>query len=152
MPRRRLPRPTGRALRTALRIMLRERSYAEPWQKSMPLLPCAIPYQWSAGTPGCPHCLPASHLGQAMRRSPSMLGLGLAHPHCSRRALLARGGPVVGAVITAACGAAGTAPPSAKTLSDAPVTIEFYKRGTLQDADVSIMLQEWYERHPTWKV
>lgn len=81
-----------------------------------------------------------------------MLGLEPARPQCSRRVLLTRGGPVVGAMITAACGAAGTAPPSTKTLSDAPVTIEFYKRGTLQDADVNIMLQEWYERHPTWKV
>ena len=71
----------------------------------------------------------------------------------SRRTYLRNAGALAGLVVTAACGApnAGTGQ-SAKTLSDAPVTIQLYKRGTLQDADVETMLKDWKAKHPTWKV
>jgi ABC-type glycerol-3-phosphate transport system substrate-binding protein len=60
---------------------------------------------------------------------------------------------LAGLGVTAACGAPGAGSgQSAKTLSDAPVNIQLYKRGTLADADVETVLREWKELHPTWNV
>jgi len=57
----------------------------------------------------------------------------------------------LGALSLAACGG-GSAQSARSALSGAPATITFYKRGTLVEADVDLMMQEWYARHPTWKV
>ena len=54
--------------------------------------------------------------------------------------------------LLAACGASSTTQSAQSTLSDAPVTVKFFKRGTLADADVELMLKDWYAKHPTWKV
>ncbi|MBI3973301.1 MAG: extracellular solute-binding protein [Chloroflexi bacterium] len=57
-----------------------------------------------------------------------------------------------GGISLAACGApsAGEAPKG--KLSDTPVSIAFFKRGTLSEPDIEVMLKDWYAKHPTWKV
>lgn len=71
----------------------------------------------------------------------------------TRRRQLGLGGGLaaLGALSLAACGG-GSAQSARSALSGAPATITFYKRGTLVEADVDLMMQEWYARHPTWKV
>ena len=45
------------------------------------------------------------------------------------------------------------APGGEKTaLSAAPVTIAFFKRQVMVEADADTMLKDWYAQHPTWKV
>lgn len=75
-------------------------------------------------------------------------------PACSRRGVLALAGAGAagGGWLVAACGAPGTTQQPGTALSDAPVTIQFYKRGTINDADLEVMLREWNQKHPTWKV
>ena len=58
----------------------------------------------------------------------------------------------VGTLTVAACGAPNVPQQGGAGASDAPVTIAFFKRGTLTDGDVATMLEEWYAKHPTWKV
>lgn len=70
----------------------------------------------------------------------------------SRRAHLGLAGALSGLALTAACGAPRAGQPGKATLTDAPATIVFFKRGTLADVDVDKMLQEWYAKHPNWKV
>jgi ABC-type glycerol-3-phosphate transport system substrate-binding protein len=60
-------------------------------------------------------------------------------------------GALAGVAFTAACGAPQAAQQSVQ-LSTAPVTIQFYKRGTIAEADVATMLADWNAAHPTWKV
>jgi len=71
----------------------------------------------------------------------------------TRRRQLRLGGGLaaLGALSLAACGG-GSAQSARSALSGAPATITFYKRGTLVEADADLMMQEWYARHPTWKV
>ena len=77
-----------------------------------------------------------------------MTGPGL---RTSRRMHLKGAGALAGVAFTAACGAPQAAQQSV-TLSNAPVTIQLYKRGTLVEADVATMLADWNAQHPTWKV
>jgi ABC-type glycerol-3-phosphate transport system substrate-binding protein len=70
----------------------------------------------------------------------------------SRRSHLKLGGALAGLALTAACGAPAVSQQGAPKLTDAPVSIQLYKRGTLVDADVQTMLEDWYALHPTWKV
>ena len=77
-----------------------------------------------------------------------MTGPGL---RTSRRLHLKGAGALAGVAFTAACGAPQAAQQSVQ-LSTAPVTIQFYKRGTIAEADVTTMLADWYAAHPTWKV
>jgi multiple sugar transport system substrate-binding protein len=72
----------------------------------------------------------------------------------SRRTHLKRFAALAGAggAVLAACGAPGAAQPGSPALSDTPLTIKFFKRGTIADADVDVMLAEWYSKHPNWKV
>jgi multiple sugar transport system substrate-binding protein len=60
------------------------------------------------------------------------------------------GAAVVGVGALAACGApeGGAAPTK---LTDAPVTIKLFKRSTIADPDVYVMMADWYKAHPTWK-
>src|SRR5688572_11230259 len=69
----------------------------------------------------------------------------------TRRGHLSITAGLVGATVTAACStpAAGT---GKAALSDAPVTIQFYKRATIAEADLATMLQEWKTLHPAWNV
>jgi ABC-type glycerol-3-phosphate transport system substrate-binding protein len=69
----------------------------------------------------------------------------------SRRAQLKGAGALAGMGVLAACGAPQAAQQTV-SLSNAPVTIQLYKRGTLIDADVATMLKDWTAAHPTWKV
>jgi multiple sugar transport system substrate-binding protein len=69
----------------------------------------------------------------------------------TRRAHLTTTTGLVGAAASAACGA--PKPTTQKpALSDAPVTIQLYKRATIAEADLATMLQDWKTLHPTWKV
>ncbi|HEU5315585.1 MAG TPA: ABC transporter substrate-binding protein [Chloroflexota bacterium] len=61
-------------------------------------------------------------------------------------------GALAGLGFTAACGAPQAASQQNVQLSTAPVTIQFYKRGTIPEADVATMLKDWTAAHPTWKV
>jgi ABC-type glycerol-3-phosphate transport system substrate-binding protein len=70
----------------------------------------------------------------------------------SRRSHLRIGGALAGLAFTAACGAPTASQQTAPTLTNAPVTLQLYKRGTLVDADVATMLSDWNALHPTWKV
>lgn len=70
----------------------------------------------------------------------------------SRRSQLKVAGALAGLGFTAACGAPQAASQQNVQLSTAPVTIQFYKRGTIPEADVATMLKDWTAAHPTWKV
>lgn len=72
-------------------------------------------------------------------------------PRFSRRSHLKVAGALAGLALTAACGAGGTQPARSQ-LTDVPVTIRFFKRGTISEPDLEVMLREWYAKHPTWKV
>ncbi|MDQ3699326.1 MAG: ABC transporter substrate-binding protein, partial [Chloroflexota bacterium] len=50
------------------------------------------------------------------------------------------------------CAGPGAAEQAKASLSAAPVTITFFKRQVMTDADVDVMMKEWYAKHPTWKV
>jgi ABC-type glycerol-3-phosphate transport system substrate-binding protein len=69
----------------------------------------------------------------------------------TRRAHMTVTTGLIGAAVTAACGTSGAATQKA-ALSDAPVTIQLYKRAVIADADLATMLQDWKALHPTWKV
>lgn len=69
----------------------------------------------------------------------------------TRRQVVGLTGAVAGALALAACG--GPAAPEKKpALSSTPVTLQFYKRGTLNEASVETLLKDWTALHPTWKV
>ncbi|MDQ3701516.1 MAG: extracellular solute-binding protein [Chloroflexota bacterium] len=72
----------------------------------------------------------------------------------TRRAHLGFGAVVAagGTLSLAACGVPGAAQPASSARTDAPATVKFFKRGTIADADVEVMLKDWYAKHPTWKV
>jgi ABC-type glycerol-3-phosphate transport system substrate-binding protein len=56
-----------------------------------------------------------------------------------------------GAVALAACAGPQAAAPAAGP-STAPVTVQYFKRGTLPDGSVEALMTDWTARHPTWKV
>lgn len=73
-------------------------------------------------------------------------------PRQSRRRLVAGAISLAGATALAACGAPGQTQQPKAALTEAPVTIRLYKRGTLAEADLNTLFKDWYAAHPTWKV
>ena len=69
----------------------------------------------------------------------------------SRRHIVGTAATAVGACALAACGAPSAATQKA-SLSDAPVTIQLYKRATIPEAELAVMMRDWQAQHPTWKV
>jgi len=70
----------------------------------------------------------------------------------SRRAHLKLAGALAGVTFTAACGAPGATQPARTALTDAPITIKFFKRGTIAEPDLAVLFKDWYAKHPNWKV
>jgi multiple sugar transport system substrate-binding protein len=69
-----------------------------------------------------------------------------------RRRRFVAGVSGAGAWILAACGPQRAGPAGRERLSEAPVTIQFFKRGTRPENEVEAMLRDWHQAHPTWKV
>lgn len=69
----------------------------------------------------------------------------------TRRDALLLAGAASGVSFLAACGGP-PAQESRTALTTAPVTIQYYKRGTLPEGNVEALLQDWNAQHPTWKV
>lgn len=69
----------------------------------------------------------------------------------SRRRVLMAGGAAASVTVLSACGAAPAAE-TPKALSTAPVTISFFKRGTLNEQAPEALMKDWNAQHPTWKV
>ncbi|MDQ3699915.1 MAG: extracellular solute-binding protein [Chloroflexota bacterium] len=69
----------------------------------------------------------------------------------TRRRALSTAGAAGTIQLLAACGGQPVQETST-ALTNAPVTIQYYKRGTLADANVEALLKDWTAQHPTWKV
>src|SRR5438270_6041513 len=69
----------------------------------------------------------------------------------SRRSLIRAGGAAGMLTMLAACGGA-TAQEAKPALTNAPVTIKYYKRSQLDDAKTQQLLVDWNKAHPTWTV
>ena len=69
----------------------------------------------------------------------------------TRRRVLLGGGAAASAAMLSACGATPAAE-TPKALSTAPVTISFFKRGTLNEQATETLMKDWNAQHPTWRV
>ena len=69
----------------------------------------------------------------------------------SRRRVLSMAGAAGGVSLLAACGGP-QAQETAKPLSATPVTLTYYKRGTLNDVGLETLYKDWTTQHPTWKI
>jgi multiple sugar transport system substrate-binding protein len=64
---------------------------------------------------------------------------------------LGAAGAMAGVTALSACGGA-PAQETKQALSSAPVTISYFKRGTLNETQMEALLKDWNVQHPTWKV
>ena len=69
----------------------------------------------------------------------------------TRRGVFSMAGAAGGTALLAACGEPA-AQEQKSALNNAPVTLQYYKRGTLTDTNVEALLKDWTAQHPTWKV